>query len=38
MDAADTAYITVYVTGGPKTVGIYGAAIPNTCFSGFLAC
>ncbi len=38
MDAADTAYVTLLISGGDKDVSIYGAATPFTIFSGFLAC
>ena len=36
MDAGDTALIQIYVSASTKTVTLYGAASPNTLFSGFL--
>lgn len=36
LNAGNTAYITVSVSGGSKVVDIYGASIPSTAFSGIL--
>lgn len=36
MDAADTAQVEVFVTGGTKTVDVYGAAEVYTGFQGYL--
>lgn len=36
MDAADTAYVTIAVGGGTKSVDVRGNASPNTFFAGHL--
>ena len=36
MDAADTAYVTIGVGGGTKSVDVRGNAAPNTFFAGHL--
>ncbi len=38
MDAADTATVTIRVSGSTKTVDVYGDTAPTTFFSGHLAC
>lgn len=39
MDAGDTAFVRVVVTGGAKVVDIFGtAADPRTQFNGYIAC
>jgi hypothetical protein len=38
MDAGDTAYVSITVTGGTKNVSVYGEANGYTSFSGFLVC
>ena len=39
MDAADTAVVNLFIQNGAgDTAGIYGAAGPQTCFSGNLVC
>jgi hypothetical protein len=37
MDAADTAFVRATVSGGTKTVSIYGGGNLSTIFNGFLA-
>jgi hypothetical protein len=38
MDAGDTAVVALGVSGGSKTVDVYGGAYGYTSFGGFLAC
>jgi hypothetical protein len=38
MDAGETAYVLLNISGGNKDVGLYGTSTPDTRFSGHLVC